>query len=112
MGDLKPGPVKPVRLKKEGEGLAIDWSDGLQSHISWQRLRDNCPCANCREERAKPADPFRILTVKDLERPAQVAPLAMSPVGHYAYKIQWNDGHDTGIYTIENLRELSESNNS
>ena len=33
-------------------------------------------------------------------------PAAMAPVGYYAYKIVWNDGHDAGIYTIENLREL------
>jgi DUF971 family protein len=30
----------------------------------------------------------------------------MTPVGYYAYKITWNDGHDTGIYTLENLRQL------
>jgi DUF971 family protein len=30
----------------------------------------------------------------------------MVPVGHYAYKITWNDGHDTGIFTLEHLREL------
>ena len=35
-----------------------------------------------------------------------LAPVAMAPVGHYAYKIAWNDGHDTGIYTLENLRAL------
>jgi DUF971 family protein len=32
----------------------------------------------------------------------------MMPVGNYAYKIIWNDGHDTGIYTLENLRALCE----
>ena len=35
-----------------------------------------------------------------------LAPVAMTPIGHYAYKITWSDGHDTGIFTLENLREL------
>jgi DUF971 family protein len=32
----------------------------------------------------------------------------MSPVGQYAYQIAWNDGHDTGIYTLEALRRLGQ----
>ncbi len=30
----------------------------------------------------------------------------MKPVGNYAYSIEFSDGHDTGIYTFEYLREL------
>lgn len=108
MSDLKPGPVKPVQLKKDGDRLAIQWSDGLTSSVTWQYLREQCPCANCREERVKPPDPFRILTAKDLEGPSAIAPVSMAPVGYYAYKIVWNDRHDSGIYTIEQLRELCE----
>jgi DUF971 family protein len=39
----------------------------------------------------------------------ELAPLAvagMKPVGQYAYSIEFSDGHDTGIYTLEYLREL------
>jgi DUF971 family protein len=32
----------------------------------------------------------------------------MKPVGNYAYAISFSDGHDTGIYTIEYLRELGD----
>jgi DUF971 family protein len=32
----------------------------------------------------------------------------VEPVGSYALRIYWNDGHNTGIYTWEFLRELSE----
>ena len=38
----------------------------------------------------------------------EYAPVAMTPVGYYAYQIKWNDGHDTGIYPLALLRELSE----
>jgi DUF971 family protein len=30
----------------------------------------------------------------------------MKPVGNYAYSIDFSDGHDTGIYTLESLRQL------
>ena len=35
-------------------------------------------------------------------------PVALTPIGYYAYKITWNDGHDTGLYTLETLRQLCE----
>jgi DUF971 family protein len=41
--------------------------------------------------------------------PAETQPLriaAMQPVGNYAYSIDFSDGHDTGIYTLELLRRL------
>ncbi len=30
----------------------------------------------------------------------------MSPVGHYAYRIRFSDGHDTGLFTLDYLRLL------
>jgi DUF971 family protein len=89
--------LRPVTLRREGDGLRIDWSDGVSTFATFRHLRANCPCAGCQEERAKPPDPFNVL-----------APSAMRPVGHYAYQITWNDGHDTGIYTLETLRRLGQ----
>lgn len=102
------GPATPVpkALRKEGDDrLVIEWSDGHRAVYTWKHLRSQCPCAGCREEREKPPDPFRILSPKDLGA-GPLAPVAMTPVGHYAYKITWNDGHDTGIFTLESLRAL------
>ena len=67
----------------------------------------NCPCASCVEELAKPPDPFRVLTPQEAAA-GDPQPVAMRPVCHYAYQITWNDGHDTGIFTLELLRQLSE----
>ena len=62
------GEVRPVSLKREGDGLAVEWSDGVRTFVTWQVLRKNCPCASCLEERGKPADPFRVeLTAPDGE---------------------------------------------
>ena len=53
----------------------------------------------------EPPDPFKILKPEQLQ---PLAPVAMAPVGRYAYKITWSDGHDTGIFTLEHLRSLCE----
>jgi DUF971 family protein len=103
MAETGPHPLSPLALRREGDSLVIEWSDGCVGKISWQQLREACPCAGCREERQKPADPFRILKPAEL---APIAPVSMPRVGRYAYRIVWSDGHDTGIYTLEHLREL------
>ncbi len=103
-------PLKPVSLRREADGLAIDWSDGVRTFVTWQKLRSNCPCASCLEERGKPVDPFRILKPTEMAAGAP-QPVQMVPRGHYAYQIVWNDQHETGIYTLELLRQLSEVKN-
>lgn len=101
---MTAGVLRPVALKKEGEDrLVIEWSDGHRGEILWTHLRKECPCAGCNEERSQPADPFRIL------KPAEIGPIkpvSISPIGHYAYKIVWSDGHDSGLFTLEHLRAL------
>jgi DUF971 family protein len=102
-----PGELRPVSLKREGDGLKIEWSDGVATFTTWRHLRANCPCAACIEERAKPPNPFRVLTPQEVAAGAP-EPVAMKPVGFYAYQITWNDGHATGIYPVEKLRQLGE----
>ncbi len=100
--------LRPLRLTKEGtERLIIEWSDGHRGVYTWGHLRKNCPCASCRAEAERPPDPFRILKPEEVGH-GPIRPTAMTPVGHYAYKFTWNDGHDLGIYSLEQLRELCE----
>jgi DUF971 family protein len=99
-----PGPYTPVSVSKDGpDRLVIEWNDGHHSVYTWKHLRAHCPCAGCREEREKPADPLRVLKQSEL---VPLSPVGMPRVGRYAYKIVWSDGHDTGIYTLEQLRSL------
>jgi DUF971 family protein len=101
-----PETVRPVRLSKDGEGrLVIEWNDRHLSVYRWEHLRKHCPCATCQDEREKPPDPFRLLKPAELQ---PLKPIAIVPVGQYAYKITWSDGHDTGIFTLELLRTLCE----
>jgi DUF971 family protein len=98
---------QPTGLSLSPDGkLLIEWSDGSRRVYAVGELRNGCPCATCREKRntpPAPANPLAIIT------PAEARPLellGMSPVGNYAYAIQFSDGHDTGIYTFELLQEL------
>jgi DUF971 family protein len=102
------GPV-PTSIARTGGGQAgaieISWSDGRRAVYTPRLLRDACPCATCREQRAGPR-PASLLPVLS---PAETAPLAitaMRPVGQYAYAIGFSDGHSSGIYTLDYLREL------
>lgn len=100
--------LKPLSVRREGDGLAIDWADGAHTFVAFPTLRKNCPCATCNEERQKPADPFKLVSDRELAA-GTPQPTKMLPRGHYAYQIVWNDGHDAGIYTLELLRQLSTS---
>jgi DUF971 family protein len=98
--------LRPISLAKEGDDfLIIVWSDGMRRRYRWTDLRKNCPCAGCNEEREKPPDPFRILKPSEL---VPLKPVKIEPIGFYAYRITWSDGHDAGLFTLEKLRSLGE----
>jgi DUF971 family protein len=96
----------PLKLKRDGDGLRIDWADGITTTVAWRVLRKACPCATCNDERSKPVNPFRVLSDSEAKA-GPPEPVTMKAVGAYAYQIAWNDGHSTGIYTVTALRELS-----
>jgi DUF971 family protein len=58
-------------------------------------------CARCVDE----ITGERIVDVEGLD--PDVAIDDMQLVGNYAVKIRWSDGHDTGLYTWQHLRQLS-----
>jgi len=97
---------QPTDLSLLGDALLIRWSDGAARSYPIRELRDSCPCATCREKRRQPpaeSNPFTVLS------PAETQPvklLGMTPVGNYAYAMKFSDGHDTGIFTLEQLRVL------
>lgn len=99
--------VSPTNLERVSDTeLKITWSDGQVRTYTATELRDRCPCATCREKRkAQPVepDPLAVLSIEETQ-PSSVT--GMRPVGNYAYNISFNDGHDTGIFTLVFLREL------
>ncbi len=100
-----PNIHRPLSLKRDGDGLLIDWADGVRTHTTWRILRHQCPCATCEDDRKKPANPFRVLSDREVTA-GPPTPVRMQAVGAYAYQVEWNDGHSTGIYTLDALRSL------
>jgi DUF971 family protein len=102
-------PTSPTNLElAEGNRLRITWNDGQVRQYTFRELRDACPCATCREKRnAPPASPLQLPILSAAEaQPLRIT--AMKPVGNYAYSIEFSDGHNTGIYTLETLRQLGQ----
>ena len=89
------------------KGIQIDWKDGHHSTYTLEYLRDECPCATCTGAHgtepeksnysAPQGNPFQLFkpTLKMLN---------VEAVGHYAVRIDWSDGHNTGIYSFDHLR--------
>jgi DUF971 family protein len=103
-------PLK-VRVKKtEGTGVEIDWRDGHHSSWNFRWLRDACPCATCHEERdangRKPGEPKPKPQTLLAMYEAPPRPVEVTPVGKYALRFQWNDGHEAGIYSWDYLRRV------
>ena len=99
-------PVPTGIARGDGGAIEIAWSDGARTRHSPRQLRDACPCATCRERRAEPPPP-QLLPVLAPEETRPLAVAGMRPVGQYAYAIEFSDGHDSGIYTLDYLRELA-----
>ncbi len=90
------------------ELLLIQWSDKTDSVIPLAMLRDNCPCATCAGEKDALGN---IHVGPPQQRNQQSYQLqGLQPVGYYGLRPFWNDGHSTGIYTIDLLKKLAEEN--
>jgi DUF971 family protein len=95
-------------LKNDGEALRIEWADGIIHRLPWRMLRNLCPCATCRTERAAPPKPTPLFNVLTPAEARPLGPASMRPVGNYAYAIAFNDGHSSGIYSLDHLRQIGE----
>ncbi len=101
--------VVPTKIKLAGENntLAIQWSDGHASVYPYRYLRDKCPCATCTDQsHGRPAQPPSASSLLPLLGAKPLRPDRAERVGRYAVQIYWNDGHSTGIYSFNFLREL------
>jgi DUF971 family protein len=109
--DLRKKPAAVKIHVSTGAGVDITWADGHSSHYDFAFLRDECPCATCNDERerkrtassAGPASPAA--AVLPMFKPKVTARTA-NAVGNYAINIAFNDGHSTGIYSYDHLRQI------
>jgi DUF971 family protein len=93
-----------------GTGMDIEWDDAHQTHYSFQWLRDACPCATCNEEREQTGrgagEPVKQAASLLPMYKQPVKPNEVKPVGRYALSFSWNDGHTSGIYSWDYLRQM------
>src|SRR5438094_9213325 len=92
----------PKKIKRTSPpGLSIEWDDGHQGKHSLAGLRRYCPCASCAIE-AEESGLLPILV------PGKTELKSIDTVGSYALQLRWGDGHSSGIYTYDYLRQICE----
>ena len=97
--------LTPRDVQLIGSEVAIRWNDDQESFVPFATLRAASPSAETRGERdifghqyggAAPRD-YRGVEVLRWER-----------IGNYALRFEFSDGHNTGLYSYDLLRELGE----
>lgn len=91
-------------LKKD-RGLTIQWPDGSTSYYSIAYLRRMSPSADMRQLRDEMAsNPLTVLP--STSAGGSIRAVSAELVGNYALRITFSDGHATGIYSWQYLREI------
>ncbi len=91
-----------IRFVEDDHLLEITFSDDVTHEYRTEILRGYCPCAHCQGHGSMPHD------WNELRREPEVLISDISQVGNYAICIAWEDGHNTGVYSFEILRQIAE----
>jgi len=93
-----------VKADRNERVLTITWSDGKACRYSFAGLRAICPCVECKgghENMGAPPDVALLRSAQNDDLNLE----SVEAVGSYALQFIWSDGHWTGIYTWEYLRQ-------
>jgi ATP-binding protein involved in chromosome partitioning len=96
---MKEIPI-PKRIHRGQHEIVITWDENHVGRYPARELRLRCHCAECVDEMTglPLLDPDAIA--------ADISALSISLVGSYAIKIDWSDGHNTGIYAFDSLMAM------
>lgn len=97
--------MRPIDVQQIGHELAFKWDDGTESFVTLEKLRRACPCAGCKGEMDVMGNLYKGPEQK--LRPDSFRLRGLTQVGGYALQPQWADGHNTGLYSFDYLRELT-----
>lgn len=92
-------PVKLAFRKSEGV-LYAEFDDGTSGIVSYRQLREQSPSAAVRGHGSGPPPPQAPV-------PDDITVLRADPVGRYAVRIVFSDGHDSGLYNWDLIRKLT-----
>ena len=95
-------PPKTVKLHRKSRELELAYEDGTSLRLPCELLRVYSPSAEVRGH-GGPGE-RKLQTGKK-----QVAITAIELVGNYALRLTFDDGHDTGIYAWDYLRDLGDN---
>jgi DUF971 family protein len=87
-----------LKLHRRSRELEVSFADGMAARLSAEFLRVHSPSA---EVKGHAAGEGLLVTGKE-----GVNIAAIEPVGRYAVRIVFDDGHNTGLYTWALLYEL------
>ncbi|MEK6750448.1 MAG: DUF971 domain-containing protein [Pseudomonadota bacterium] len=96
-----PGPVPvDIKLHQASKVLEVAFDDGAHFNLPCEFLRVYSPSAEVRGH--GPGEEVLQLGKQDVNIEA------IEPMGMYAIKLKFSDGHDTGIYSYELLYEYGQ----
>jgi DUF971 family protein len=98
MSDFAIPPPTEIKYHKRSRELEVRFADGMNGRLSAEFLRVHSPSA---EVKGHAAGEGILVTGKE-----NVAIARIDPVGRYAVRLVFDDGHDTGLYTWPVLYEL------
>lgn len=94
---ITPTPVD-IKLLQKTRVLEITFDDGKQFNLPCEYLRVYSPSAEVRGHHGQPG---KLVTDKQ-----NVNIIGVDPIGNYAVKLIFDDGHSSGIYSWETLYDL------
>jgi DUF971 family protein len=89
-----------LRVNPDRNALGILFDDGVRANLTAEKLRTQSPSAEVQGHGGTQPPP---VTGKE-----DVKIFRLEPVGNYAVRIVFDDGHDTGLYSWDYLRKLAE----
>jgi DUF971 family protein len=90
--------IDEIKLRVKSRLLEVGFSDGARYELPWEYLRVHSPSAEVQGH-----GPGQEVLVTGKEN---VRVTAVEPVGNYAVRLHFDDGHNTGLYTFGYLHEL------
>ena len=93
-------------LQLIGAELALKWKADTEQFVPLQSLRLACPCASCAGETDVMGNVAKGPEMKFTDSSFRIKQI--QPIGGYAFQIFWDDGHSSGFYSIEYLREVAD----